>query len=357
MIKPQHQIAAMSAYAVAELTAPLGQSVFSLSQNESLRAPSPRTLSASRKALESTALYPDPEWTNLRTALGDLHGFDPKMVLCGNGSLELIAAIARVYGGPGRAVLAPSHAYPFFRTATLMSGARFDTALEDELTASVDYLLDAVRPDTSVVFIANPGNPTGTRLPLSELRRLRASLRPDILLVIDEAYGEFSDVSGERCWPMVEEGNCIVLRTFSKAYGLAGLRVGWGLFPRDIATEVRKVLSPNSVTSVSQAAAQAALTDQVYMQETCQITEDCKNKWRAILKDSGFDVPPSYTNFMMIRLTDDQDAHRADQALREQGVFLRGQRGAGLPELLRMTIGPDEIMERAVSCLIKWKKK
>jgi histidinol-phosphate aminotransferase len=134
------------------------------------------------------------------------------------------------YAGPDRAVLAPAHAYPFFRSAAQMAEARFDTAPEDGFhRLSVDALLDAVRPDTGIVFLANPGNPTGTRIPASEIRRLRDALRADILLVIDEAYGEFADQAGRASIRLVERGDTVVLRTFSKAYGLAGLRVGWGV--------------------------------------------------------------------------------------------------------------------------------
>ncbi len=357
MIEPQAQFAEMSGYAVAELTVSAGQQIYSLSQNESLRPPSPVALAAAGKSIEDAAAYPDSDWRLLRSALGRLHGIDPELILCGNGSLELIGTTAQVYGGPGRSVLAPVHAYPFFRTAALMSGARFDTAPENGLTVSVDHLVGAVREDTSIVFVANPGNPTGTRLPVSELRRLRAALRPEILLVIDEAYGEFADAIGDRCWDMVDAGNCIVLRTFSKAYGLAGLRIGWGLFPQSVAQNIRKGLNPNSVSSVAQVAAMAALEDQGYMQETCEITSESLEKWRAVLTDRGFDVHPSTTNFMLIRMANAQEAVHADAALRSEGIFLRGQGGAGLSEYLRITIAPDAVMTKAVSQLTKWKKE
>lgn len=356
MIRALPHIAAMSPYALADMTTPDGRDPVSLSQNESLRDPSPAVIEAAAKALSGGATYPDPDCTALRAALAQLHGLCMSGILCGAGSLDLIGCLARTYSGPGRAVLAPAHAYPFFRTAAQMANARFDTAAEKNETVCVDALLQAVAADTSVVFLANPGNPTGTHIPKSELVRLRAGLRDDILLVIDEAYGEFIDAQIERCWDMVDAGNCVVLRTFSKAYGMAGLRVGWGLFPVANAAELRKVMNPNGMTSVSQTAAMAALTDQSYMIETCAVTTALREDATHALTQAGFDVVPSVTNFVLIRFDRADTASSADAALRARGIFLRRQQGAGLPHALRMTIGPTQDTESAITCLTNWKK-
>ena len=147
-------------------------------------------------------LYPDPDWTDLRHTLADLHRINANGILCGSGSLDLIGCLARVFAGPDRAVLAPAHAYPFFRTAAQVANARFDTAEETDAVVSVDALLGAVQSDTGIIFVANPGNPTGTRIPKSEILRLRQGLQPDILLVVDEAYGEFADHLDERCFDL-----------------------------------------------------------------------------------------------------------------------------------------------------------
>lgn len=340
MTEPLPHIARMSPYALAELTAPQGKPLISLSQNESLRPPSPKAIAAAAQALQGAQLYPDPDWHDLRMALANLHGIAADGIVCGNGSLDLIGGLARVYAGSERAVLAPVHAYPFFRTATQMANARFDTADEVDATVCVDLLLDAVKPDTGIVFVANPGNPTGTRIPTSELRRLRAGLRGSILLVIDEAYGEFADHLCTRAFDMVEGGNTIVLRTFSKAYSMAGFRVGWGLFPPNIATELRKVMNPNNIATASQAAAIVAVADQDYMRETCTLTAGLRETVTAQLGQLGLRVYPSFTNFVLIDLGDADTANRIDAALRQEGIFLRAQAGAGLAHCLRMTIGP-----------------
>mgnify|MGYP001826861787 CR=1 FL=1 len=357
MTRARSHIAAMSPYALAAIEPPVGKPLISLSQNESLRSPSPRALEAAARTLWDGALYPDPDWTALRASLAEIHDIDVSGILCGTGSLDLIGSIARVYAGPDRAVLAPTHAYPFFRTATQMANARFDTADETDAVVNVDALLAAVKTDTGLVFVANPGNPTGTRISRSELLRLRSGLRQDILLVIDEAYGEFSDHFGERCFDMVAEENVVVLRTFSKAYGMAGFRVGWGLFPTVIAAELRKVLNPNNVAAASQAAAVAALSDQSYMRVTCDLTVALREKATDDLRAAGFQVLPSYTNFVLLDLGSEEQASSIDAALRAKGVFLRRQGGAGLPHMLRMTIGPRDAMDTAVSLMTKLKKE
>ncbi len=351
MTRAQTHIQAMAPYALADLSSPERVPLISLSQNESLRSPSPLAIEAATHALADSALYPDPDWTNLRTALGQHHRLDPKNILCGNGSLDLISCLARCFAGPDRAVLAPAHAYPFFRTVAQMSNAPFHTAPEIEATASVDALLRTVRRETGLLFIANPGNPTGTRIPISELKRLRAALRDDILLVIDEAYGEFADHLGERVFDMVTGGNTVVLRTFSKAYGLAGCRVGWGVFPINIAIELRKIMNPNSLTTMSEAAAMAALNDDAYMRETCSRTIELRDGAAARLQKAGYKIYPSFTNFLLIDLETPAEAIRIDHILRGKGIFLRPQDGAGLPHCLRMTVGPSEHMEKALEIL------
>jgi histidinol-phosphate aminotransferase len=176
MIPPRPHIAAMAPYALARMEPPPGKPLISLAQNESLRPPSPAVLDA-LKAAHPAETYPDPDWTACARRSPGCMTSTPPCILCGAGSLDLIACLARAYAGPDRAVLAPAHAYPFFRAAAQMAEARFDTAPEEDFTVSVDALLDAVRPDTGLLFLANPGNPTGTRIPASEIRRLRDALR------------------------------------------------------------------------------------------------------------------------------------------------------------------------------------
>ena len=357
MTRALPHVAQMSPYALANMTTPEDTDLVSLSQNESLRGPSPNATEASAARLVDASAYPDPDWSDLRDALAKLHVIPADDILCGAGSLDLIACVARAFAGPGRSILAPAHAYPFFRTAAQMVDARFDTAPEKHCAVDVDSLLDNVKPDTTLVFVANPGNPTGTCISKADILRLRLGLRDDILLVIDEAYGEFSDSFNASCWDMVEDTNTVVLRTMSKAYGLAGLRTGWGLFPAHISAEVRKVMNPNNLTAPSQAAALAAVQDQDYMKETCAMTASLRDAAPQALVRAGFDVLPSTTNFLLILFESESAAQSADASLNAKGIFLRRQQGAGLPHALRMTIGPEAATQMAVAHLRSWRKE
>ncbi|MGV6805467.1 MAG: pyridoxal phosphate-dependent aminotransferase [Ruegeria sp.] len=354
MINAVPHIAAMSPYALADLNPPEGQQLVSLSQNESFRPPSPFVAEAVSQAVSTGHLYPDPDWKILRERLSDVYNVSLDRVLCGNGSMELISALVQAFANEHNSVLAPAHAYPFFRSAAQLVRARYDTAPEVDQRVSVDNLIAAVQPDTRIVFVANPGNPTGTRLSRADLLRLRSELSGDILLVIDEAYGEFSDHLNERMFDVVDRGDTVVLRTFSKAYGLAGLRVGWGLFPPEIAADVRKALNPNNISVAGQAAAFAALNDQEYMRETCQITAQRRDWFSEWLRSLGLRVPTSFSNFALIQFASNKAAQEADRMLRSEGVFLRPQGGAGLDNCLRATIGSHEEMDLVVKLLEHW---
>lgn len=357
MIQPNPKIAALAPYALADLSAPPGKRLVSLAQNESAFPPSPKAIMAAQESLSGSHLYPDHDWKDLRRAIADLHGIPAEGILCGAGSMELIACLTHCYCGPGDRVLSSQYAYAFFRTATLATGANYDIASESGLTLSVDALLAEVRPETKVVFVANPGNPTGTRIGRAELVKLRNALPPHVLMVIDEAYGEFADAPGEATFDLVARGDTVVLRTLSKAYGLAGLRVGWGLFPPAIASEIRKVLNPNNISIASQAAATAAVEDQGYMHEVCRATAARRDRFRADLLALGLNAPESFTNFLLIEFNDNGAAQRADAALRDEGILMRGMAGYGLPQCLRATIGAEADMQAATEILIRWRNR
>lgn len=354
MTRARRHVAAMAPYALADLGCADGRPAPSLAQNESFRPPCPGSFKAATAAMADAALYPDPDWTELRSMIAARHGADPDTILCGSGSLELIGGLARTFAGPHRAMLAPDHAYPFFRSAAQASEARFDTAPEPDRTASADALLEAVRPDTGCVFLANPGNPTGTRIPAAEIRRLRSGLREDILLVVDEAYGEFADHLDAPVFDMTAAGNTVILRTFSKAYGLAGCRVGWGTFPAGIAHEVRKVLNPNNVSTISQAAARAALQDDAYMRQTCALVAARRDQAARKLESLGIRCHSSFTNFLLLDLETQERARSAEARLRAGGAVLRVQGAAGLPHCIRMTIGPERQLDNAICLLETW---
>ncbi|MGB0506010.1 MAG: pyridoxal phosphate-dependent aminotransferase [Pikeienuella sp.] len=354
MITPRPHVADLAAYALADLSVAPGVRLISLAQNESCVAPSPRAIEAAARAMADGALYPDPDWTGLRAAIAEVHGIDTAGILCGAGSMELISALIRTYAGPGDEVVSTAYAYALFRTAALASGASYKAADEDDLTVSVDNLLTNVGPKTRIVCVANPGNPTGSCLSRSELVRLRDGLPENVLLLIDEAYGEFANT--EACFGLVDRGDTIVMRTFSKAYGLAGLRVGWGLFPPEVAGEVRKLMNPNNIAGPAQVAATAAMRDQPYMLAAVAEVSSRRDRFATTLREIGLDAQPSAANFTLIRFANATEAQSADMALRAKGILMRGMGGYGLPHCLRATIAGEDDMALATQVLTNWKE-
>lgn len=356
MLIPNPHIANMAPYALADLNVPAGKPLISLAQNESLRPPSPRAIAAAKSAMNDTALYPDPNWTDLRSAIALQHGLNPDTILCGAGSMELIGALMRAYAGPGDQILASEYSYAFFSTMAQVTCADYVIAPETDFHVSVKALLSAVTQRTRIVCIANPGNPTGTFISASGIRSFRARLPKDVLLIVDEAYGEFA-VGSDPLFDLCNAGNTVILRTFSKAYGLAGMRVGWGVFPHHIGIQTRKLLNPNNVSAASQAAATAAMADAGYMRDTCTQTAMLRDKLSVACQRLGLQVPQSQTNFVLIRFGTPAKANSADQALRNRGVLMRGMGGYGLADCLRATIGPAPDMDIAIKTLTDWRKQ
>ncbi|NOE20118.1 aminotransferase class I/II-fold pyridoxal phosphate-dependent enzyme [Ruegeria atlantica] len=346
MIRPVPYVGAMGAYALAD---PNGAGTISLAQNESAFPASPAAVAAGQAALADLALYPDPEWAEMRSAIAEVHRLDPARILCGAGSMELIGCLIRAFAGPGDQVLGTQYGYAFVASATAQAQAEYVAAPEVNLTVSVDALLAAVTPATRIVFVCNPGNPTGTLIPNDEIVRLRSDLPGETLLVVDQAYAEFADATNDpaQIFAMVDRGDTVITRTFSKAYGLAGARAGWGCFPSEISGEVRKLLNPNNISIASQAAAAAAMRDQAHMRNVVARTAEIRDRFAQECRELGLSVPESHTNFVLIRFASTAQAQRADTALRAEGLMMRGMGGYGLSDCLRATICAPEVMDKA----------
>ncbi len=345
MIKPIPYVAKMAPYALADLG---GAQTISLAQNESAFPASPAAIAAGRKAITDLPPYPDPEWPEMRMAISEAHRLDPDRILCGAGSMELIGCLIRAYAGPGDQVLGTQYGYAFVASATAQAHAEYVAAPEVDLTVSVDAVLTAVTPATRVVFVCNPGNPTGTLIPNAELIRLRSDLPKDVLLFIDQAYAEFADNTQDpaEIFRLADRGDTVISRTFSKAYGLAGARAGWGYFPAEVAVEMRKLLNPNNIPAPSQAAAAAAMRDRGHMQDVVARTARIRDRFADDCREMGLVVPQSFTNFVLIRFESEVRANRVDAALRANNLLMRGMKGYGLPECLRATICTPEIMQK-----------
>ncbi|WP_170559711.1 pyridoxal phosphate-dependent aminotransferase [Ruegeria atlantica] len=350
MIRPVPHIGSMAAYALADLG---DEDTISLAQNESAFPTSPAAIKAGRDAMSDLQLYPDPEWSDLRAAIAEVHNVDPTRVLCGAGSMELIGCLIRAFSGRGDRVLGTDYGYAFVASASAQVQADYVRAREVDLTVSVDDIIVAVTPETRIVFVCNPGNPTGTLIPNSEILRLRDGLPADVLLVVDQAYAEFADQIHDpaEVFSLTDRGDTVVLRTFSKAYGLAAARAGWGYFPSEIATELRKLLNPNNISIASQAAAAAAIRDQAHMQDVVARTGEIRDRYAEECRALGLTVPQSHTNFVLLRFASTQEAQRADLALRADNLLMRGMGGYGLSDCLRATICEEAVMDRCLLAL------
>lgn len=354
----QHQsgarphIARMAPYSLAAFDIPADTRLISLAQNESMRPPSPQVAKALQKCAGGLALYPDPDWRALREALAAQYDIDARRILCGAGSMELIQCLAHAWLDETATIVTSAYAYAFINTVAQYTQATIKHVPEDNFTVSIDDIIAAVDQNTRMVFVANPGNPTGTRIPRSQLRRLRERIPAGTLLVIDEAYAEFSDHLDEPLFDLTESTQTVVLRTFSKAYGLAGARVGWGVFEPSVGEEVRKLLNPNNISLPGQLAACASVHDQAYMRDTCRQTISLRDALISDLKNAGLQPPVSHTNFILIPFDTSGIASRVDALLRSQGMVMRNMAGYGLPHCQRLTIVNEDDMALVRSALL-----
>ena len=331
------------------------QTVIKLSSNEGALGPSPKAIDAYIETARSLHRYPDGGSNDLREAIGRRYGLDSNRIVCGAGSDEVLYLLGRSYAGPGDEILFHEHAFIMYYLITLGIGATPVKAPEVDLTAHVDSMLEAVTERTRVVFIANPNNPTGSYIPTDELKRLRAELREDILLVVDAAYAEYitrNDYSAGA--DLVDAGNNTVMtRTFSKAYALGGVRLGWAYCPPEVADVLNRVRGPFNVSLPAQAAGLAALEDTSFL----AISRDHNSTWLPWLSEriraTGLTVYPSVANFVLARFPDD-DKHNAAAAiafLNDRGIITRETVANGLPGCIRISIG-TEVENRAVAAAI-----
>jgi histidinol-phosphate aminotransferase len=355
---PRPKIAEIAPYVGGRTKAPGAARVIKLSSNESPFGASPEAIRAYQEAVQRMHLYPDQHSVSLREAIARRHGLEPERILCGNGSDELFHLLAQAYLGPGDELLHSAHGFLVYPIAARAAGADVVTVPERNLTVDVDALLAQAGPRTKLVMVANPNNPTGTYLPLSELKRLRAGLREDIILVIDAAYAEYVRANDyDAGISMVRESNNVVMtRTFSKIYGLAALRLGWAYGPAAIIETLNRIRSPFNISIPAQEAGIAALADQAHIERSILHNEQWRNWLAGELGKLGLQVVPSQANFLLIRFGDQAKAEAADAFLTARGLLLRHVPAYGLPDCLRVTIGTEEANRLVVAALTEFQR-
>lgn len=319
--------------------------IIKLSSNETPIGPSPRAIEAYRAAAEKIGRYPDGESQSLRQALATHYDIDVDRVICGNGSDELIGLLAQAYVGPGDEVIYSQYGFLMYPIAAKANGAKPIAVPEKNQTADIDAILKAVTPRTRLVFLANPNNPTGTYLSNSEVERLCAALPSNIVLVIDAAYAEYVNRNDYTPgFDLVQQyPNVVMTRTFSKIYGLAGLRVGWAYASQDICHVLNRIRGAFNVNLPAQAAAIAALADIAHV-DAARTHNDIWLPWLSLeLGKLGLQVTPSVGNFILVKFgTAPKDSKSANAFLMARGLILRAMEAYHLPDSLRITIGTEE---------------
>ncbi|MBX2824704.1 MAG: aminotransferase class I/II-fold pyridoxal phosphate-dependent enzyme [Gammaproteobacteria bacterium] len=326
---------------------PKGLPIINLSFNELPYSPTAHVQQAIRSATEQANLYGNPSCELLRQALGTQHGLNPEKLICGNGSEELLDIIGRVYARSGDNIVIPEYGYIQFPIVANRVGADLVKVPETEFTTDIDALLRAVDGKTRIVFLANPNNPTATMIPAVEIRRLANSLPSQVVLVVDLAYGEFAS-SGycDDMHKLVEDAeNVIVTRTFSKAFGLAGLRVGWCHAPEHMIPSLYAARGMGTVNAAAQAAAIGALEDNEITAHRIQTIVHERDALARSLTELGMEVTPSCANFLMAT-TPDATALTADALANhlfdDVGILVNRTREAGLEKFIRFSIGLPE---------------
>jgi histidinol-phosphate aminotransferase len=324
-----------------------------LASNEGALGPSPQAVAAYHAQAGELHRYPDGGSTALALALARRLDVEPRQIVCGAGSDELLALLARSYAGPGDEVLYSAHGFLMYPIAARAVGATPVTAPETNLTADVDALLAAVTPRTRILFLANPNNPTGSYLPAAELQRLHRGLPGRVLLVIDAAYAEFVTAGDYTAGADLvrRADNVVMTRTFSKIHALAALRLGWCLAPPAVADVLHRVRGPFNVSAPAQAAGLAALEDEAFVEAARRHNQECRDWFVGRLSGLGLSAFPSAGNFVLVDFSPWGEAEAFRLALKTRGILIRQMGVYRLSHCLRITIGRRDEMEEVVTAL------
>jgi len=345
---------------IDELERELGlQNIIKLASNENPLGPSTKVQEAVNAAIEETALYPDGNGFHLKQALSEKLGVSTETITLGNGSNDVLDLVARVFLNAGREAVYSEYAFIVYSIATQSVGAtaRVATALSQDSEQPYGHDLAAmaalVNEKTSVVFIANPNNPTGTWLKKDQLKAFLDGMPKHVIVVLDEAYGEYiteSDYPNALAW-LASYPNLIITRTFSKAYGLAGLRVGYSISHPDIADLLNRVRMPFNVNSLGLVAAHAALSDEAYIAESCRLNKQGLQQLSAGFEALGLSYIPSVGNFISVDMG--QEAMPIYDALLHEGIIVRPIAGYNMPNFLRVSVG---LADQNTALLVALKK-
>ena len=355
-LRPRPDLLELHAYVGGASRLEGANRVVKLSSNEGAFGPPPAAIRALAESAATLHRYPDGASTDLRHALARLHGIDPDRIVCDTGSDPIFTLLALAFGGPGTELIMSEHGFSIYEIAAIKAGGTVIRAPERRLTTDVDAILARVGPATRIVAIANPNNPTGTYIPHREVERLRHQLPPDILLVLDAAYAEYVDFPDYDSGLALAStsGNTVMTRTFSKAYGLGGARLGWAYASAAIIDILNRIREPFGVNAAVQAAGLAALTEPGWVDAVRAHNARERTRLTKALTNAGLTVHPSAANFILVDLGTPDRARSADAHLRGRGIIVRNVASYGLPTCLRITIGTTEEVDLVIEAFETW---
>ena len=346
-IAPQPGIMDIALYEGGAAHVPGVANAIKLSSNENPLGPPASAREAIIRAASQAHRYPSSDHAALRQAIADVQGLDPARIICGAGSDEIISFLAQAYAGPDTEVMFTEHGFLMYRICAQAAGAMPVQVPERERVTDVDALIAAATPQTRLIFVANPNNPTGTMVGLSELERLARSV-PQAIVVVDAAYAEYEAGYDGGADLATRLPNVVMTRTFSKIYGLGAMRVGWAYGPKPVIDVLNRMRGPFNISQPALDAAEAAMRDLAFV-EHCREENARLRAWLAgALAAVGVPSDTSCANFILARFGDPATAAACDAALKADGLIVRRVDGYGLPNCLRITVG-DEAACRAVA--------
>ena len=354
-IRPQPGILDIALYEGGKAHVAGVQNVVKLSSNENPFGAPDRAKDAYLRAVHQLHRYPSTDHASLRNAIAEVHGLDADRVICGVGSDEVIQWLAQAYAGPRDEVVFTEHGFLMYRISALAVGATPVEVPERERVTDVDAILAACSPRTRLVFIANPNNPTGTMISPPEVARLAEKLPKQAILVLDGAYAEYVEGFDAGLSLVEARSNVVMTRTFSKIYGLGGLRIGWGYGPKPIIDVLNRIRQPFNLSNAQLDAAEAAVRDQDWVAK-CRSENGRMRAWLAnALAEHGIPSDVSSANFILARFASVEEAEACDTFLQGQGLLVRRVASYKLPHCLRITVGDEASCRRIAHAVAQFK--
>ena len=345
-IEPKKGISDIALYQAGSSPRPEEKNVIKLSSNENPYGPSKKSIDAITRHAAGVHLYPSTNHLELRQSIAARFGLGDENIICGVGSDEIISFLCQAFAGPGDEVIHTEHGFAMYRISALAVGAQPVVTKENNRRTDVDAILGACNKKTKLIFIANPNNPTGTMIDAAEVQRLADGIPEQCLLVLDGAYTEYVSNFDGGASLVQDRENVFMTRTFSKMYGLGGLRIGWGYGSKHVIDILNRIRGPFNLSTLALAAANSALTDVEYV-DNCRNENTRLREWlSSSLSNLGIESDKSFANFILARFKRSEDASACFKFLSNEGLLVRQVANYNLPTCLRITIGDEVACKR-----------